>query len=169
MPNSHPENKQWILDKLVSINPQYVLDVGPGEGTYGTRIKKVLPNAQVDAVEVWEPYVTKYKLNDIYYFVEVKDIRDHNNFNYDVVIFGDILEHMSEEDAKKVWAKAKAQAKYAIISVPIIHFPQGEHAGNPYEVHVEEDWNTERVLKAFPEIIDSKDFSVTGAYLAKFI
>jgi hypothetical protein len=48
------------------------------------------------------------------------------------------------------------------------HYPQGAEFGNPFEIHHEEDWNTARILEAFPGIIDHKEFPITGAYFAKF-
>jgi len=33
---------------------------------------------------------------------------------------------------------------------------------------VEEDWNTERVLKTFKGIVEHKEFPVTGVFIAKF-
>ena len=168
MPTSPPENKPWVLEKIVQVNPTTILDIGPGEGTFADLLKNVLPNAVIDGVEIWEPYITKYNLVNKYNNIIVRDVREHDDFNYDLVIFGDVLEHMSEEDAIKVWEKASKQAKYAIISLPIIHYPQGEYGGNPYEVHVEEDWNEDRVLKTFSHIVEYKSYRVAGGFLAKF-
>ena len=39
---------------------------------------------------------------------------------------------------------------------------------NPYKIHHEEDWSTERVLKAFSGIIEYKEFEITGVFVAKF-
>ena len=72
-------------------------------------LKNVLPNAVIDGVEIWEPYITKYNLVNKYNNIIVRDVREHDDFNYDLVIFGDVLEHMSEEDAIKVWEKACKQ------------------------------------------------------------
>jgi len=55
-----------------------------------------------------------------------------------------------------------------MISIPIGHHPQGAWGGNPYEIHHEEDWSTERVLQAFPGIIEHKEFDITGVFIAKF-
>jgi hypothetical protein len=90
------------------------------------------------------------------------------NFEYDLVILGDILEHMSESDAVSLWDKISKEAKYAIISIPIIHYHQDAINGNPYEVHVEEDWTMEKVLEKFKGITEYKKFEVTGTFIAKF-
>ena len=122
----------------------------------------------MDGIEAWEPYVEKFQLKERYNNLFIKDARDHENFDYDIVIFGDVLEHMPEKDAVKLWDKMSKQARYAIISIPIIHHPQGPYEGNPYEVHHEEDWNTDRVLEKFNGIIEHKEFQVTGTFIAKF-
>jgi hypothetical protein len=96
------------------------------------------------------------------------DVRGMNTFNYDLVILGDILEHMSELDAVSLWEKISSQAKCAIISIPIIHYHQDAINGNPYEVHVEEDWTIERVLEKFKGITEYKEFEVTGTFIAEF-
>jgi hypothetical protein len=89
-------------------------------------------------------------------------------FSYDLVILGDVLEHMPEDDAVELWKVISKQARHALISIPIGHHPQGAWGGNPYEIHHEEDWSTERVLQAFPGIIEHKEFEITGVFIAKF-
>jgi hypothetical protein len=90
------------------------------------------------------------------------------DFKFDLVILGDILEHMPMEDAVNLWSKIERDAKYALISIPIIHYPQGAVDDNPYEVHVEEDWTTEKVLQNFSNIVEYKEFQQTGVFIAKF-
>jgi len=166
---SDPENKPWAAEKIKEINPKTVLDVGAGQGVYLDIIRRDLPSStHVTAVEVWQPYVDQFNLINRYNDLIIDDVRNIENFNYDLVIFGDILEHMSEDDALTVWDKVSKQAKYALISVPIIHYHQDAINNNPYEVHVEEDWNTERVLGKFSNIIEYKEFAVTGTFIAKF-
>jgi SAM-dependent methyltransferase len=167
---SDPANKRWTVREIAKLSPQSVLDVGPGEGHYLEFIKGFVgDDIRVDGIEIWEPYVERFQLDKRYDNLYVGDVRNHENFDYDLVVFGDVLEHMSEEDALRVWDKASKQARYAIISIPIIHHPQGVHDSNPYEVHVEEDWSTKKVLDSFHSIVDYKEFDVTGVFIAKFI
>lgn len=123
---------------------------------------------EVHAVEVWQPYIDQFNLVNRYNRLYSMDVRQMENFEYDLVILGDILEHMSEQEAIKLWDKISKQAKYAIISIPIIHYHQDAINGNPYEVHVEEDWNTEKVLEKFHSIIEHVEFPVTGVFVARF-
>lgn len=166
MPYSAEENKSWVKYEIEEINPQSVLDIGPGSGAYG-KICKSLNISKVDCVEIWEPYVKEFNLESIYDKVYIQDARDFNNFKYDLVIFGDVLEHMSEEDALSLYNKALDNAKYVLFSMPIIHYPQGHEHGNPYEEHVVDDWSHERILNTFPNIYKSQPFVVTGTYVGK--
>lgn len=169
MPGSDSANKGWVMEKLREIEPKRILDVGAGNGNFGQRIKSVFGDSVViDAIEAWEPYIGQFNLNSKYNNVFNQDARLWDDFAYDLVVFGDVLEHMSEAEAKALWAKASSAAKYAIITIPIIHYPQGAEFGNPFEIHHEEDWNTSRILETFPGIIDYKEFAITGAYFAKF-
>jgi len=169
MPNSHPENKPWIMNEILQINPKTVLDVGVGKGDYLNLIRQHIgKSVKVDAIEVWQPYVDFYYLKKRYDEVFVEDVRKFEDFNYDLVIFGDVLEHMSEEEALEVWDKASKQAKYLVLSIPIIPSPQHDVNSNPYEVHVKEDWTTEEVLEKFKGIYKHESFSMTGAFIARF-
>jgi hypothetical protein len=167
---SNPENKPWAQEKIIEISPQTVLDVGAGQGTYLNLIREGLESSiVVSAVEVWQPYIDQFNLINRYDHLFAMDVRDMTDFNYDLVILGDILEHMSESEAVSLWEKISKQAKYAIISIPIIHYHQDAINGNPYEVHVEEDWTIDKVLEKFKGITEYKKFEVTGTFIAEFI
>lgn len=168
MAGSNPEDKPWILEQILKISPKTILDIGPGMGNYSRLVQDIRDSITLDAVEVWQPYVEQFNLTSLYDNVTIADVREHDNFNYDIVIFGDILEHMTKEEALEVWDKASKQARYAIISIPIIHYPQGAHEGNPYEVHVKDDWSVREVLSSFSHIETHKAFRVCGAFIANF-
>lgn len=166
---SDPTNKPWTQEKIIELSPTTVLDVGAGQGVYLDLIRQGLgAGVVVNAVEVWQPYIDQFNLENRYDKLFVMDVRQMTNFKYDLIILGDVLEHMSEESAVELWDRISQQAKCAIISIPIIHYHQDAINGNPYEVHVEEDWNTERVLSTFKGIVEHKEFPVTGVFIAKF-
>jgi hypothetical protein len=169
MPYSDIANKDWIVEKIGQIEPRTILDVGAGAGNLEHYVHSNFGDAiQLDGIEVWKPYIPEFNLLERYDNLFVIDARQWKDWDYDLVMFGDVLEHMSEEEAVVLWNKAARQARHAIITIPIIHYPQGAYAGNPYEIHHEEDWNTSRVLAAFPGIIEHVEFAETGAYLARF-
>jgi hypothetical protein len=58
-------------------------------------------------------------------------------FHRDLVIFGDVLEHMARGDAVDLLRKAEAAGAWNIlVSLPIVEAPQGEVDGNPHEEHL---------------------------------
>ncbi len=168
MPHSDFANKAWMSRAIEQIAPQTVLDIGPGSGAYGRIVRDVAADANLIGVEAWEPYIDEFGLRAIYDDVLVMDARELNDWSSDLVIFGDVLEHMSEEDARLLWAKAASASGKVLMSIPIIHYPQCAEHGNPYEVHVVEDWSHERVMDTFPGITEYETYAVTGAYLADF-
>ena len=166
---SDPTNKPWTQEKIIELKPTTVLDVGAGQGVYLDLIRQGLgAGVIVNAVEVWQPYIDQFNLENRYDKLFAMDVRQMTNFKYDLIILGDVLEHMSEESAVELWDNISKQAKCAIISIPIIHYHQDAINGNPYEIHIEEDWNTERVLNTFKGIVEHKEFPVTGVFIAKF-
>lgn len=166
MGTSHPETKPWVIDRIMRANVHRVLDVGAGAGEWVRHLRAAGFEGQVDAVEVWEPYVSRFHLWQRYDTVIEQDARtlDPTLFaGYGCVIFGDVLEHMTWQEATDLWRDAQG-ARHAAIAIPIVHYCQGELNGNPYETHVKDDWTHDQVLATFPGIAESQVFTVTGAY-----
>lgn len=177
MPYSDPANKGWSIQTIVELlgkdNYSQILDVGPGAGIYADLVKERELNCDIDAVEIWEPYIRGFKLEEKYRTVYHDDIRNwfarHNNSQdvyYDLIIFGDILEHMSKDDAIRMWEYARKKATYVMLSIPIVYYPQGHSHDNPYEEHVKDDWSTAEVLDSFPGIYKYQVFEQTGVFVA---
>ncbi len=166
MPHSDFSNKAWMSRQIENIAPKRVIDVGPGSGTYGRIVRDVASEAHLLGIEAWEPYIDEFALRAIYDEIVVIDARQFTDWESDLVIFGDVLEHMSEADALELWNAASAQASKILMSIPIIHYPQCAEHGNPFEVHVDEDWSHDRVMDTFPGITAYECYAVTGAYLA---
>lgn len=173
MPHSDANNKQFTRDYLTNRLRGSAgftsLDVGAGSGAYGRMSNDVARDLGVRvvnvAIEAWEPYISEWNLHTIYSEIIIEDAREHEDFQYDVVYFGDVLEHMSSHDSIMLFNKARAQADIVVVSVPIIHYPQGAEGGNPYEVHVQDhlhDWEIELM---FGDPTASKKFDVTGVFI----
>jgi hypothetical protein len=171
MPASAEEGRDvmvsWILDK----NPRSLLDIGAGCGTYAKPWKNDPGNRPyLIGVEVFRPYVTEFALNDLYDQVIVRDIRELPLTEWprvDVVVLGDVLEHMSEKDAIRIWHLACASANRAVyLSIPTVPCPQGPVNGNRHEEHVVNDWTHERVLDSFPLISWHWRGTIVGRYEA---
>ena len=148
MPYSSESGKKYVRYLMGKIEQKKVLDVGCGAGTYA----KMFPDRDWTGIEIWEPYVEKYNLRDLYKNLIVEDARkvDYGNIGtFDVAIAGDVLEHMELDEARDVVHKLREISDTVIVSIPIGHYPQGEYAGNPYEKHVVDDWTNDRILKVF--------------------
>ena len=146
MPFSSQSGKSYI--SALNLQAKTVLDIGAGSGTY----RKLFPNLGTHwtAVEVWDAYVEKYSLGSLYDEVIVSDIRSLElNKEFDVCFVGDILEHMTAEEAAGVLKNLRAHCKTIVVSIPLGHYPQDEYDGNPYEKHVVDNWTHEQFISVF--------------------
>lgn len=170
MAGSNPENREWVSKRILELNPKSIVDVGAGLGTYAHLLRPVLPEAIFTAIEIYPKNIEQFKLHELYDQVLCMDVREMFSFGKetDLVIFGDVLEHMEKDDAIFVWNLARRDAKYGLISIPIIHYPQGTIDDNVHETHVVEDWNNLKIFEAFRDIKECKLGRETGVYLAKF-
>jgi hypothetical protein len=168
MPHSDNSNIEWSLWLFDQIKPTSIIDIGPGAGKYGILAKQYNQEIKTTAVEIWAPYIEEFNLRSIYDTVHICDAKIYPDYSCDLVILGDVLEHMKKEDAIYLWNKIKKEAKAAMISIPIIHYPQGAEHNNPYETHLEDHWTHEDVLDTFPGITGYQVFEITASYVADF-
>lgn len=167
MPGSIRENDEDVQQFALANRIERVLDVGPGKGTYSRLLRKLVQ--RIEAVEIWMPYVERFDLLSQYDLVHIADIRDWGGWEeYDLVVFGDVLEHMTAESAQEVWAKAGAHSRYTLMSVPVIHYPQGESHGNPYEAHVQEHLQPEAIRRDYGPFILDKVYRKTGTFIREW-
>lgn len=142
MPTSDRQGKFIAKALIEEARPQgQVWDIGPGSGTYADLMMNTNPGLEPEwiAVEVWGPYIAQYGLWGKYDTVLRQDIRevDLSQAQPDsLIIFGDVLEHMPEDDARELILEAKKHFRWILVSIPIVHAPQGEVNGNPYEAHL---------------------------------
>jgi cyclopropane fatty-acyl-phospholipid synthase-like methyltransferase len=174
MAKSSKNGKQWTKNKLESMlnKNSTILDIGCGQGTYYDLFKdhNEISLANWIAVEVWEPYIKKYNLHGKYKNVINQDARNLNWKNigqFDLVFMGDVLEHMTKEDAQTLVSNVLTNSKWALISIPIVYLPQGADNGNEFEIHVKPDWSHNEVLESFSNIIESYTEGIIGVYLLK--
>ena len=133
---SYPEGKNSVRDFLwYNLKPgAKILDVGAGGGTYRHLLGGIY---KWDAVEVWEPsarfIITWY---DRVFGCDIRDFQYTED--YDLIIFGDILEHLSVEDAQRVLKEASRHSKAVLVAVPYC-LPQEAINGNEAERHLQPD------------------------------
>lgn len=145
MPYSSGNGKAHIRRIINKIKPKTALDIGCGSGTYA----KMFPHLEWTGVEIWGPYVEKYGLRDLYPTLHNVDAREWEpTQRYDVVFLGDVLEHMTIQEAQDLVKKLKYPTT-VIISIPIGPYPQGEYDGNPYEKHITDNWTVDEFHSVF--------------------
>ncbi len=184
MASSYTEGKQQIVEYLEEIQPKTVIDVGPGCGTYWSilngKYRSWLPGnttfvdytgkpPHIAAIEAFYPYLDMYQLRDKYNEIIISDARYFNwaRVAADLVIFGDVLEHMTVDEAAYVFEEASLATDNIIVSLPIIPFPQGAVGGNQFEVHVKEDWTDELMKQTFGAPHKSWNGQSIGVYWFK--
>lgn len=120
-----------------------ILDVGAGSGTYYNYLHEYFKN--IDAVEIFKQNIDNFKLTEKYNKVYNENITNLKYHKYDIVIFGDIIEHLNVEDAKQVLEYAYNNCKEMIVAVPY-ELEQDEVDGNIYEKHLQADL-TKNIMK----------------------
>lgn len=127
---------------------QRLLDIGAGWAKY----RILLNEYRMDAIEVWEPNVERHRMVDHYDHVHVMEAVNFTYAGrYGAVILGDVLEHMSVEDAQTVIQDACDNADLVIVAVPFC-MEQHEEEGNRYEVHIQDDLTKELMAERYPQL-----------------
>lgn len=170
MPYSSKSGKAWIerlVLRFINVcNHNSILDVGAGAGTYSDLFRARLPQTHFTALEIWEPYHSTFQLAQKYDVLRTDDVRTFApEERYGITFLGDVLEHMTKDEALQVYEKLLAASDFVFISIPIIKYPQDTYMGNPYEKHVKDDWTHEEVLATFPHIMFSHVEQEIGAYV----
>ena len=145
------QTADWFREHAGDI--RRVLDIGPGSGTYARLIKQqhgLCLDADWTGVEIYTPYIQRYQLDKLYDRVINEDARnlDWTSLGtFDVAIAGDVLEHMTKSQAQDLVQNILQHCRTLIVSIPICHMPQDDHAyDNPHEAHVKDDWSHDEVM-----------------------
>jgi SAM-dependent methyltransferase len=130
-----------------------VLDVGTGYGKYRVLLRAY---PHVDGCEVWEPTVERENLRLLYRNVIIGDFYDvvhHDDWDdrYDLVIMGDVLEHIARPAAQGVVERVIAGGAELLVVVPFM-YPQDEEDGNVYQRHLQDDLTPELMAAAYPQL-----------------
>ena len=140
------DGKNWVCGWIRENFPKdsTILDVGACDGKW-RRFLHDYPN--MDACEAWLPNCKN--INDLYRQVSCCEIVNLQYAWYDLIIFGDVIEHMDTPTARKVLNYAAPRCKDLIICVPW-QWKQGPYNGNPYEEHIQDDLTPEIFAERYP-------------------
>ena len=115
-----------------------VLDIGPGEGRFGTMLRRVQPAAKRIGVEVDAAYVEQYRLREIYDEVLVMDatrLMDDVRVTFGAVMIGDVIEHLRKSAATDLLNFLVYRSMVIFVKFPV-QMIQGDWAGHVSEAHV---------------------------------
>lgn len=148
---SYYYGKQQVKEKILEIFPETpirILDIGAGIGIYADYLEKI---CVIDAIEIYEPYVLKCNLNEKYHQVFICNALDfdYKIDEYDVVILGDIIEHLSIDNAKKLLNNIYDKFKLIILSIPY-ETTQNIRGENIYQRHLQDDLTHEKFNERYP-------------------
>ena len=151
---------KWLIARMTKKGAT-CLDVGACDGAYWNLLHDLLA---MDAVEIFQPNIDQYNLKDKYRNVYNMDVKDLLYDHYDVVIFGDVIEHMSVENAQRTLAYAQEHADLVIVAVPY-QYHQNAIYGNPWERHVQNDLTHELFMQRYQGFKLQFGYSNYGYYI----
>lgn len=128
-----------------------IIDVGAGRGKYRILLRTY---PRVDACEIWEPTVEREGLRDLYRHVFVRDFVDltatswWHDTDYDLIIMGDVLEHVTVDAAQLMLERVRGDV---VVVVPFM-YPQDEEDGNVYQRHIQDDLTPELMTTRYPSL-----------------
>lgn len=151
MPYSYNLFKEEVKQNIINtFQPDInILDVGAGCGTYSNLLKANFPN--MDGIEIFEQYVHDFDLKSKYNNLFIEDILEFDITPYDLLIMGDIIEHLTFVEAKNLIEKIHRADKFMMIAVPY-NYIQGIEFGNVHEVHKQPDLTKELFLQRYPSM-----------------
>lgn len=148
---SEPHFDDDVLNHLKSMfSPDAkVLDIGGGDGKWGMLLGGYFRH--IDCVEIFEPYLERYNLNEIYNNVYLQNFLDFDFDYYDVVIMGDVFEHVTQEDASRWLNRISNKVGELVIVVPFEYKQDWDGVyENVYGHHHQPDLTPQNMLSRYP-------------------
>lgn len=149
MPVSTAVHISFCLELILPPQPKSVLDVGCGFGLWGFLCREYLDvfagrvrpedwETRIDAIEMFEPYIQAHQ-RALYSSIQIADIREAaaSLDSYDLIIAGDVIEHLDKADGERVLDTLYQKASNALlVNIPIgAGWDHPETHGNPGELH----------------------------------
>ena len=151
MPSSTHHLLNHMIFEIINTNPISILDIGIGYGKYGflarefieAHADRVFPSQwklKIDGIEIWKNYVDYLNwINIIYNKVYIGDAYEliDKVSDYDLIIAGDIIEHLPKKKGEFLLKKCIRKAKkWGLVSIPLGNWLHHKVvANNPHEDH----------------------------------
>lgn len=135
------EVSAWVQERFQA--SATILDVGACDSKW----RRILPEyPAMDAVEVFDGYLDRLQgYRQIYH----TDICDFRYDWYDLIIFGDVIEHLTVDQAQAVLRYAWPRCRDMVVAVPWLYY-QGPVNGNVHEIHIQDDLTLELFDQRYP-------------------
>jgi len=148
-----------------------ILDVGFGSGVYG-KLLRAFYYQNIDGVDVYDKNIHEMGLDKIYDNIFIENILNFHFDHYDLIIMGDVLEHIELEAAQELLLRFMDDNKCStmIISIPY-EYEQGELYGNSHEKHLQDKVTEEYMKRHYPylKLIDSSVMVHSGSTVAVYV
>lgn len=165
MPYSHAAHYEAVA-KLIRDNfdpaTTPIIDIGCGAGAY----RNLLPEYTMDGIEIYAKYISDFNLVERYREIfNVDAVSFKYTKKYKLAIMGDVLEHLSIDDAKTILNNLR-KAKIAVIVQVPYEYEQGVYDGNENEIHIQDDLTHALFLERYSEFGFSflQEDAICGAY-----
>ncbi|GAG21996.1 unnamed protein product [marine sediment metagenome] len=163
MPSSRPDTIIPVLDFVRATQPKRILDIGMGDGFYGTLFRRELdgnvligkgfhkPEAwqvYIEGIEIFEDYITDAH-RYVYDIIQIGNIlndfdklmEEYEKFNFDLIFMGDVIEHMKLDQGKDLLKKLHSYLNpgcHILVITPNykIQWHDETIAGNKHEAHL---------------------------------
>lgn len=152
MPSSLHASISYVLQQITRLKPTSVLDVGVGFGKWGFLCREYLDvfhgrvyrhqwQTRIDGIEAFVGYYEAFREAQWQVYDKIIQGRIEDEIdkleNYDLVILGDVVEHLEKPVALRVLRALKRKAKHLILSLPLGDgwLDNVVVAGNDYEKH----------------------------------
>jgi phospholipid N-methyltransferase len=138
-----PYSSHWFDPEMTeiirSMQPISILDIGAGAGKYGRIAKEVAPQCHTVAVEMDTEWVNSFGLrsfyNEVFNEPAEKFVYEHLDSNFDIAIFGDVIEHMKKSVGLDLLNALSYNSKNIFVLFPY-DFRQGAYRGHQSERHI---------------------------------
>ena len=150
--------KDFLIHMAKPLGFTRFLDIGAGAGLYCDIIREVFgEDATVHAIEAYKEYIFKFGLLWKYDLVLCDDIRNKEVESYDLIIMGDVLEHLPRQDAVEIVNKLRQKCKFLWVALPVkVDRPWStgynqhpcEWEENPWNQHLHE-WTGDEIVQKF--------------------
>ena len=138
---------KYVSDKW---GPQIkMLDIGAGDGKWARVLGSHVRH--IDAVEIFEPYIERYNLKELYNNVYLENFLDFEFDHYDLVVMGDVFEHVTQEEAFNWLTKVRSKVIDLVIIVPFEYRQDWDGVyENVYGHHHQPDLTPMNMLERYP-------------------